>query len=290
MKVGPQPSGLLTRRKILSASAKAFLENGYAGTSSKMVAQLAGVANGSPFYLYGNKEGVLLELVKQMFSYQFEAAEGIPGADRHPLLIYAAETSLQLHITELSAPLRELYVTAYTLPSTLAYINQRMAGELKTLFSHFLPDAADQDFYEMELASAGIMRSFMAEPCSEVFPIDRKIRRFLDFCYRLYRVPYETYAPVIEQAVQMDMLPLAPVPPLTRPFTRPRRATRRQCPAAFPKRNKHFDTQSAKRLSLGIFSFCAAAPFPFSENVKNFHRRIAKKLCHNHTHSREFTP
>ena len=209
MKVGPQPSGLLTRRKILSASAKAFLENGYAGTSSKMVAQLAGVANGSPFYLYGNKEGVLLELVKQMFSYQFEAAEGVPGAGQHPLLVYATETALQLHIAELSAPLRELYVTAYTLRSTAAYINQRMAGELKKLFGYFLPDASDRDFFEMELASSGIMRSFMTEPCSDVFPIERKVRRFLDFCYRLYHVPVDTYVPIIEQVAQMDMDPLA---------------------------------------------------------------------------------
>lgn len=52
------------KRKILSASAKVFLEKGYAGTSSKMVSELVGVSNGSPFFHYGNKEGVLLELVK----------------------------------------------------------------------------------------------------------------------------------------------------------------------------------------------------------------------------------
>ncbi len=209
MKVGPQPSGLLTRRRILSASAKAFLEHGYAGTSSKMVAQLAGVANGSPFYLYGNKEGVLLELVKQMFSYQFAAAESVAGAGTDPLLIYAAETALQLHITELSAPLRELYVTAYTLPSTLAYINRRMVGELKTLFGRFLPDTSERDFYELELASGGVMRGFMAEPCSEDFPIERKLRSFLCCCYTLYHVPRELYAPVVEQVVHMDLVPLA---------------------------------------------------------------------------------
>lgn len=38
------------KRKILSASAKVFLERGYAGTSSKLVADLVGVSNGSPFF------------------------------------------------------------------------------------------------------------------------------------------------------------------------------------------------------------------------------------------------
>lgn len=96
------------KRKILSASAKVFLEKGYAGTSSKMVSELVGVSNGSPFFHYGNKEGVLLELVKWMFSGQFRTAENLIGDVTDPLLLYGLETSLQMHIAELSEPLREL--------------------------------------------------------------------------------------------------------------------------------------------------------------------------------------
>ena len=83
--------GAQTRRKILSASAKVFLQKGYAGASSREVAELAGVSNGSPFYLYGNKEGVLLELVRQMFAGQFEMVERMLGAEADPLLVYAVE-------------------------------------------------------------------------------------------------------------------------------------------------------------------------------------------------------
>ena len=209
MKIGPQPSGLLTRRKILSASAKAFLENGYVGTSSKLVAQLAGVTNGSPFYLYGNKEGVLLELVKQMFGYQFDAAEELLGADADPLMLYAAETALQMCIAEISAPLRELYVTAYTLPSTSAFIYESMARKLQLLFAAYQPGAAQQDFYELELAAAGVMRSYMVTPCSKQFPFECKLRRFFTCCYRIYGVPEELYQPVIERVVRMNMTPLA---------------------------------------------------------------------------------
>lgn len=209
MKVGPQPSGLLTRRKILSASAKAFLQNGYAGTSSKMVAQLAGVTNGSPFYLYGNKEGVLLELVKQVFGYQFEAVEQMLGADPDPLLLCATETALQMHITEISEPLRELYVTAYTLPSTAHYINERMAKKVQDLLGDYLTECTADDIYENEIACFGVMRSFMAIPCTAAFPMERKLRRFLSSCFRIHGIPEETYAPVIEQVVARDLTPLA---------------------------------------------------------------------------------
>ena len=122
MRPGPSPKGLLMKRKILSASAKVFLEKGYAKASSKMVAELLGVSNGSPFFHYGNKEGVLLELVRQMFAGQFRSAERLIGPDADPLLLYAAETAMQMHLAELSEPLRELYVTAYTLPSTSRFI------------------------------------------------------------------------------------------------------------------------------------------------------------------------
>ena len=93
------------KRKILSASAKVFLERGYAGTSSKMVADLVGVSNGSPFFHYGNKEGVLLEFVKRMFSGQIRIAGRLAGTVTDPLMLNGLETSLHMHIVELSAPL-----------------------------------------------------------------------------------------------------------------------------------------------------------------------------------------
>ena len=62
---------MVTRRKILTVSMKLFLEKGYEGTTAKEVADMAGIVSGSPFFQFGNKEGVLLDLVKQMFDGQF---------------------------------------------------------------------------------------------------------------------------------------------------------------------------------------------------------------------------
>lgn len=62
MKKGIQPSGMVTRRKILTVSMKLFLEKGYEGTTAKEVADMAGIVSGSPFFQFGNKEGDLLAL------------------------------------------------------------------------------------------------------------------------------------------------------------------------------------------------------------------------------------
>ena len=74
-------------------------------------------------------------------------------------MLYAEETAIQLHIAGLTEPLRKLYVTAYTLSSTSAYLYRSTAKRLEGIFGDYLPDAEAKDFYEMEIASAGIIRT-----------------------------------------------------------------------------------------------------------------------------------
>lgn len=209
MKKGIQPNGLLTRKKILSASIKVFLEKGYEGATAKEIADLAGSSAGSPFSLFGNKEGVLLELVHMMFSGQFELAETLIGEEADPLLLYGVETALQIHTTELSWQLRELYVMAYSLSSTSEYIYEQTAARLAVIFGPYLPHCESKDFYELEVASASIMRGFMAKPCDRYFTVERKLRRFLQCCYKLYDVPPEKCEPVIERVLQLDLKQIA---------------------------------------------------------------------------------
>ena len=209
MKKGIQPSGLMTRQKILSASIKVFLEKGYEGATAKEIADLAGSSTGAPFSLFGNKEGVLLELVHMMFSGQFRLAADLTEEAANPLLLYGVETALQIHITELSWQLRELYVMAYSLNSTSEYIYEQMTAKLAEIFGPYLPRCESKDFYELEIASASIMRGFITRPCDRYFTIERKLRRFLQCCFKLYDVPSEKYEPVIERVLQLDIKSMA---------------------------------------------------------------------------------
>ena len=187
---GKQASGLLTQQKMLRAAVKLFLEKGYEGTTTAEIARAAGMTPSSFFRAFPSKEALLLELDKRMFSGQFALAEQHSTA-QDPVLLYAVETAIQLHIAELTEPLRELYVTAYTLPSTSAYLYRSTAKRLEGIFGDYLPDAEAKDFYEMEIASAGMMRSFMAVPCDVYFTVERKIARFLECALKLYNVPPE---------------------------------------------------------------------------------------------------
>ena len=187
---GKQASGLLTQQKMLRAAVKLFLKKRYEGTTTAEIARAAGMPPSSFFRAFPSKEALLLELDKRMFSGQFTLAEQHSAA-QDPVLLYAVETAIQLHIAELTEPLRELYVTAYTLPSTSAYLYRSTAKRLEGIFGDYLPDAEAKDFYEMEIASAGMMRSFMAVPCDVYFTVERKIARFLECALKLCNVPPE---------------------------------------------------------------------------------------------------
>ena len=201
---GLQARGIARRNKMLKAATFLFLEQGYDKTTTTQIAKAAGMSQASFFAAFESKEAILLELTKIMFSSQFGAAAAMMPTD-DPLLLYALETGLQLHITELSEPLRELYVATYSLPSTSEYVYQNTTKKLIKIFAPYLPEAQENDFYELEIASASITRGFMARPCDLYFTMERKLRRYLSCCFRIYKVPQEVYAPVIEAALRRDL-------------------------------------------------------------------------------------
>lgn len=206
---GIQRKGIIRRNKILRSAVKLFLEGGYEKTTIANIAQAAGMAPSSFFAAFENKEALLYTLTESMFESQFDNAEKLIGSSADPLLVYAVETALQMYITELSEPLRELYVMAYSLPTTSEYIYQNTAKKVGALFKDYVPGAQEKDFYEMDIASAGVMRGFMAKHCDLYFTIDQKLKRFLGCCFTLYHVPQEKQDVVIGAVLAMELKPIA---------------------------------------------------------------------------------
>lgn len=201
---GLQPKGIARRNKMLLAAIQLFLEQGYEKTTTAQISRAAGMSPTSFFAAFENKEALLLKLTQIMFENQFEKARSF--AENHePLMVYCLETALQINITELSESLREIYVMAYTLPSTSEYIYRSTAIQIKNIFAAYMPNAEDKDFYEMDIASGSITRGFMAKPCDMYFTLDRKLSRYLDCCLKLYNVPTEKRNSLIEAVLAVDL-------------------------------------------------------------------------------------
>lgn len=61
----PQPAETDTRTRILQAAQRLFAKKGYNGTTTKDLAQAAGVAEGTLFRHFANKKAILVELATQ---------------------------------------------------------------------------------------------------------------------------------------------------------------------------------------------------------------------------------
>lgn len=199
-----------TARKILHAAAKLFLSIGYERATVVKIAETAGVNRGSVIYAFGNKETLVCELVSYVLEGQFHAIdELLGGKTEDKILLYAAETTLQLYMAESSEHMREMYNVAYSLPNSARVIYSTITGKLEQIFKDSLPDFETKDFYEREISSAGIMRNHMSVPCDMYFTMERKIHSFLESTFLLYRVPDEKIKEAIEFVSHYDWKTIA---------------------------------------------------------------------------------
>ena len=201
--------GIQTEKRILQACVRLFLENGYHQTTMLQILKEAQVSSSSFQNLFHSKDGVLLELVKFMFENQFGIARNVAGAALPPVYVYAAETALQITLTELNENLREIYLEAYTQERLLNYIQQSTAKELHRIFGPYQPELTEQDFYQLEFGSAGLMRGYMSNPCTENFPLEKKLNSFVTMALRGYKVPEEELQQVLAFISGLDMRSIA---------------------------------------------------------------------------------
>lgn len=196
-----------SRKRILSACVKLFIEKGYKDTKMSDIISEAKVSNSTFQNIFHSKNGVLMDLVEFMFDKQFQAANQI--SDIKPIYIYAVETSIQITITELNENLREIYLEAYDYQQTKEYIYKKTACELHKIFGSYLPYCSESDFYELEIGTSGIMRSYMAKKCNMYFTLDKKIMRFLTMSMNAYSVPIDEQEQVLQYIENMNIKDIA---------------------------------------------------------------------------------
>lgn len=198
------------RKKILFSAAKLFIEKGITATTFMDIAKASGLSKNKILYEMKTKEEIIAELVKYVLDGQFEAtANFLKGKTEDKILFYAAETTLQLYMAESSENIREIYATAYSLPNSSAIIQQTVTVKLEQIFKEYLPEHKTKDFYELEIASGGIMRGFMTIPCDMYFTMERKVKRFLETTLLIYEIPKEKIREAVEFVSQFDYLALA---------------------------------------------------------------------------------
>lgn len=201
--------GLRTKKRILSTCVRLFLENGYHKTTLQQIYDNASVSASSFQNIFHSKDGLLQELVQFMFENQFSTARNTTGAQLPAVYVYAAETAVQIALTETNENLREIYLEAYTNQATLSLIQNATAAELHRIFGSYQPELTEADFLVLEYGSAGLMRGYMANACTAAFPLEKKISTFLSMALRGYKVPEEEVQQVLQFIAGLDVRAIA---------------------------------------------------------------------------------
>lgn len=194
------------KKRILSVCVQMFIEKGYKQTTMLDILKESDVSTGTFQNIFHTKDGVLLELIEFMFNNQFSMARNFLSESTSIEILYAIETAIQLTIVELNENLREIYLEAYTQPKLIEYINQKTSSELAKIFSKYNLNWTESDFYEVEIATSGIMRSFMAKKCDKYFTLNKKINLFLKIAFDVYHVSEVKQIEAIEYISKIDMI------------------------------------------------------------------------------------
>lgn len=181
------------RRSILYSAAVLFLQEGYTNITLTRISAHSGVQVSKINREFGCKERILLTLVDHVINERFSVSKRLmSGSVEDPILRYALDTSLRVHLAESSEALRDMYVMAYTLPEPSRRVRKELVERLiRPAFAEHFPNAMDIDYAMMALASTGILLNFMKLDNSEQFTPQKKQRSYLKACLRLYCVPEE---------------------------------------------------------------------------------------------------
>ncbi|MBN2644429.1 MAG: TetR/AcrR family transcriptional regulator [Desulfuromonadaceae bacterium] len=99
------------REKIIDAAIDLFAEQGFSLTSTAEIATRAGVAQGTLFYHFKNKEGILHEVLHRLLEKSARAYDGIDSLSGYAAiesLLRSDLTIVQQHRQEVSVLLRDI--------------------------------------------------------------------------------------------------------------------------------------------------------------------------------------
>ena len=192
-------------RKILTAATALFVQKGYEKTSLTDIAKLSGVSKRIIIYEMNSKEEILVHLVAKFLDGVTEASDSVSTKlTDDKLLIFMANEVLQIYMAEMNEDMRNLYLAAYSMPKTSEAVLRRRSEILFDKFGYLFPSFALKDYYELQIATMGIMRAYMSVPCDMYFTIEAKVDRLLSIMLKIYDVEKQKIDEVKEFIKKID--------------------------------------------------------------------------------------
>lgn len=196
--------------KILTAATVLFVQKGYEKTTLMDISKLSGVPKTKILYEMNSKEGILGLLVAKFLDGVAEASDAVSKKlTDDKLMIFMANEVLQIYMAEMNEDMRNLYLSAYSMPKTSEEVLRRRAELFYKEFGEDFPEFELKDFYELEIASIGIMRAYMSVPCTMYFTLEAKTDRLISTMLKIYDIDDERIEETKEFMKKIDFKAVA---------------------------------------------------------------------------------
>ena len=197
-------------KDVLTAATALFIKKGFERTTISDIAKMSGVPKSKILYEMKSKEDILSMLVTKFLDGVAEVSDSASKKlTDDKLLIFMASEVLQIYMAEMNEDMRNLYLSGYSMPKTSEAVLRRRTDMLYENFGDMFPNFAVKDFYELEIASIGIMRGYMTVPCDMYFTLEAKTERLITTMLRIYEVDEETIQKTQEFIKKIDFEILA---------------------------------------------------------------------------------
>ena len=193
-----------TQQAIIDVAMKKFLIYGFHKTSAKMICNELGISPGNLTFWYPTKADILLEFAKKIMSYHTKFILYNKDNGKDDLFTYCIEIVVQIALCEERENIRDIYYSMYSEPLTLSYLKDWTAEKNLNVLGSYLPEWDLKRFRRAANVTCCIERSALAEPCTEDYTLEDKIRLTLTCLLKIYDFGKAEREKVISEILATD--------------------------------------------------------------------------------------
>lgn len=193
-----------TQQAIIDVAMKKFLIYGFHKTSVKMICDDVGISPGNLTFWYPTKADILLEFAKKIMSYHTKFILYNKDNGKDDLFTYCIEIVVQIALCEERENIRDIYYSMYSEPLTMAYLKDWTAEKNLGILGKYLPEWDLKRFRRAANVTCCIERSALAEPCTEDYTLEDKIRLTLTCLLKIYDFGKAEREKVISEILATD--------------------------------------------------------------------------------------
>lgn len=188
----------------MDTATRLFLEKGFRNTSAKMICEQVGISPGNLTFWFPSKADILLEFTKKIMSYHTKFIEYNKNKKEENLYTYCLEIVVQIALCEEKENIRDIYYSMYSDPLTMSYLKDWTAQKNLDILGPYLPEWDLKQFRRTANVTCCIERSALAEPCTEEYTLDDKIRLTLTCLLKIYDIEKNARDKVIDEILATD--------------------------------------------------------------------------------------